>query len=471
LLGIINDILDLSKIEAGKLELMLGNYETASLINDTVQLNVMRYESKPIEFTLEVGDTVPSVLFGDELRIKQILNNLLSNAFKYTDSGSIKMSVSAEPENGKEGFDVLFICRVSDTGQGLTAEQVEKLGDEYARFNAEANRTTVGTGLGLNITRNLVRMMDGELLIESEPGRGSAFTMRLPQKTVDSAVLGRDLIENLKRFTFSDASQRKETHVTCDFMPYGNVLIVDDVEMNVYVAKGLMAHYGLSIDTAVSGFEAIDKIKAGETYDVIFMDHMMPQMDGIETVKKIRELGYSLPIVALTANALAGQAEMFLEKGFDGFISKPIDRRQLDAILNRLIRNKQSPEVLAAAREQQKNFNSTGKAFGGSKMAAIFVGEAEKAASGLETICRYNGRRADDASLFTTYAYGLKNALASVGETELSAAARKLERAGRQRNIKSVLSDVPAFLDALRKVIEKLKPDNDTEIAGDMKES
>jgi HPt (histidine-containing phosphotransfer) domain-containing protein len=178
-------------------------------------------------------------------------------------------------------------------------------------------------------------------------------------------------------------------------------------------------------------------------------------------VKKIRELGYSLPIVALTANALAGQAEMFLEKGFDGFISKPIDRRQLNAILNKLIRNKQSPEVLAAAREQQKNFKSTGKAFGGSKMAAIFVRDAEKAASGLETICLYNGRRADDVSLFTTYVHGLKSGLAGVGEPKLSAEARKLEQAGRQRNIESVLSDVPAFLDALRKVIAKLKPNEE----------
>jgi CheY-like chemotaxis protein len=310
----------------------------------------------------------------------------------------------------------------------------------------------------MNITRNLIKLMHGKLFIESEPGKGSAFTVRLPQKIVNPAVLSRELIENIKQFNLTLTAQRKETLVTREFMPYGSVLIVDDVEMNLYVATGLLTPYGLSVDTAMSGFEAIDKIEIGKTYDIIFMDHMMPKMDGIETTRKIRELGYALPIVALTANALAGQAEIFLGKGFDGFISKPIDIRQLNVILNRLIRDKQPPEALEAARQQKQKSNPPGDKFDDPKLAAIFVRDAEKAVYGLEAICQNTRRDDDDVSLFTTYVHGMKSALASIGETALSLTARKLEQAGRQQDIESVASEVPAFLGALRKVIAKMKP-------------
>jgi CheY-like chemotaxis protein len=215
-----------------------------------------------------------------------------------------------------------------------------------------ASRTTEGTGLGMSITRNLVRMMDGEISVESEPGKGSTFTLRLPQKSASPEVLGGELVENMRQFRISSKAQMRRTQITREPMPYGSVLIVDDVEMNLYVAQGLMTPYMLQIDTAASGFEAIEKIKGGKVYDIVFMDHMMPDMDGIEAAQRIRDLGYAHPIVALTASAMTDQVEAFLSHGFNDFIPKPIDLRQLNTVLDKLIRDKQSPETLEAARRE-----------------------------------------------------------------------------------------------------------------------
>ena len=469
LMGIINDILDLSKIEAGKLELSLAAYDVPSLINDTVHLNVMRYDSKPIEFKLFVDENIPTMLYGDELRIKQILNNLLSNAFKYTNEGEISFSVAAEYGPQKKAPWITLVFRVSDTGQGMSAEQLDKLFDEYTRFNTEANRTTVGSGLGMSITRHLVRMMDGEISVESEPGRGSTFTVRLPQTIIGEAVLGKVVAENLKQFHLGKAEQlKKAPQIVREYMPYGKVLIVDDVESNLYVAKGLMTPYGLSVETASNGFEAVDKIRNGAVFDVIFMDHMMPKMDGIEATKIIRGLGYVHPIVALTANALTGQAEMFMENGFDGFISKPIDIRQLNLSLNKLIRDKQPPEVLDAARRQALK-NNTAKsgvtedqpASYYNNLAALFVLDAEKAFESLSKLHPNEYRRTDDIKMYVINVHAMKNALANIGETGLSAVALKLEQAGKAKDIKAMTAETPAFLEALRGAIEKYKPKGD----------
>ncbi len=346
LLGIINDVLDFSKIEAGKLDITPAPYEIASLINDSVQLNMMRVGSKPIEFVLQIDENLPARLVGDELRIKQILNNLLSNAFKYTEEGSVTLRLGFEQ---RENNEVMLIIGVKDTGQGMTKQQIDKLFDEYTRFQAETARVIEGTGLGMAITQRLVYLMNGEIRVGSEPGRGSLFVVGLPQGIVDAGVLGKEVAENLRTFQLGHIAQRKRMQLTRDYMPYGKVLIVDDVETNIYVAAGLMKLYGLQTETAASGLEAIEKIKDGNTYDIVFMDHMMPVMDGMETTKYLRKLGYTAPIVALTANAVAKQAKLFLQNGFDDFIAKPIDIRQLDTVLNRLVRDKQPPEVIAEA--------------------------------------------------------------------------------------------------------------------------
>ena len=341
LLHIINDILDLSKIEAGKLEIALKKYDVMSLINDSAQMNVLKFQHKPIEFILQVDENIPLEMTGDELRIKQILNNLLSNAFKYTDSGEVALSFEIGNNVRNQNNEIMLIIKVSDTGQGMTAEQVSKLFDEYTRFNLESNRTTEGTGLGMAITRNLIRLMNGWVSVESTPGKGSVFTVRLPQIKENSGVLGRKLADNLQNFIFSSAMHRKTKKIERELMPYGKVLVVDDMESNLDVAKLLLNPYQLHIDTAKSGFDAIDIIKGGKEYDVVFMDHMMPNIDGVETVRRLREFGYANTIIALTANAVLGQSEMFLENGFDGYISKPIDIRQLNDSLNKFIRDKQ----------------------------------------------------------------------------------------------------------------------------------
>jgi signal transduction histidine kinase/DNA-binding response OmpR family regulator len=356
LLNIINDILDMSKIEAGKLELTPVNYHVASMINDTVQLNIIRYDSKPIQFELQAAQDIPTTLYGDELRIKQILNNIITNAFKYTEAGKISMAASVEYKN-EQGESIELIFRISDTGRGMKSEQVDKLFDDYTRFNLKANRTTEGTGLGMGITKRLVQLMNGEINVESEPGKGSVFTVRLPQGIVaGTGVFGEELAKNISQLSYDQPAQKKNgPQIVREYMPYGSVLIVDDMEPNLYVARGLMFPYGLSIETAGSGAEAISKIKNGTKFDIIFMDHFMPKMDGMETVKIIRELGYTRPIVALTANALVGQADMFMENGFDGFISKPIDIRQLNIMLNKLIRDRYPIETVEAARHLKDN--------------------------------------------------------------------------------------------------------------------
>ena len=349
LLGIINDILDLSKVETGKLELVPLRYDTPSLINDTARLNAIRIGDKPIEFIIKVSETLPVHVIGDELRVKQILNNILSNAIKYTDRGSVSFEIdSRSDERG-----TMLIFTVRDTGQGMTEEQLAAIYDEYSMFNREANRAMEGTGLGMSITKGLVGMMQGQIMAESTVGAGSTFVVSLLQQPADADVLGREVAEKLQNFTFSPSMQR--TKVVREHMPYGSVLVVDDVEANIFVAKGLLKPYGLAVDSADSGYEVLEKIRAGASYDIIFMDHMMPGMDGIETTKLLRAEGYTRSIIALTANAVAGMKEMFDENGFDGFLPKPIDLRQLNHILNSLIRDTYPPAVAWAARHHKEN--------------------------------------------------------------------------------------------------------------------
>jgi len=459
LLGIINDILDLSKIESGRFILIPAQYDIASLIYDTVQLNKIRFESKPVEFFLDVDENLPMLLVGDELRIKQILNNLLSNAFKYTEEGSVTLSVYIEPFSTEEDTKRKLVFIVNDTGQGMTAEQIEILGTEYSRFNMESNRKTEGAGLGMNITYNLIKMMDGSISIESTPGMGSAFTVTLPQECVGTSILGKELADNLMRLNFDTSMKIRNIQMKREYMPYGSVLVVDDVESNLYVAKGLMSPYGLTIDTVTSGFEAIKKIKEGSSYDIIFMDHMMPKMDGIEATRIIRNSGYTKPIVVLTANIIAGQAEKFMENGFDDFISKPIDMRQLNMVLNRLIRDKFPHDVVEAARKQKNNkFTDAqnGKPVD-LQLGKFFLNDAKKAIATLESLFSNKLRRSDDISVFIINVHAMKSSLANIGETYLSGEAAKLEQAGREQNTGLILSELPVFLEHLYAVVDKFE--------------
>jgi len=467
LLDIINDILDLSKIEANKMKLNPSKYETANLINDAMQLNIIRVGSKPINVKLQVEKNVPSMLFGDELRIKQILNNLLSNAIKYTDEGEVELAVSVEPSSEKSNREVYLIFRVSDTGQGMTCEQINKIFNEaYTRFNLEANRKIEGTGLGMNITNNLVNMMGGKISVESEPGNGTIFTVRLPQGDVGAPPIGEELAENLQKFRFNNEGRTKKMQIIREIMPYGSVLIVDDMETNLYVAKGLMMPYGLKIDTVLSGFEAIEKIKSGITYDIVFMDHMMPEMDGIKTTKIMRNFGYDKPIIALTANAVAGQAEMFLQNGFDAFISKPIDIRELNSALNKFIRDKHPQEVLENVSEQKDEEKTAQPESVGEALLSIFVRDAKKSEKILRAIYdRRDAYEKDDMALYIINVHAMKSALANIGENEISEFADELEQAAREQKFSVIAVKTPEFLDALQTVILSVpkQKENDNE--------
>ncbi|MHC6202988.1 ATP-binding protein [Breznakiellaceae bacterium SP9] len=349
LLGIINDILDVSKIDSGNLNLIEGEYSFPGFINDTIQLNMARIGSKPLEFCLELDETIPVRLKGDELRLKQILNNLLSNAVKYTQEGLVRLHVDFV-NKGQTG---IFTYIVSDTGQGIKKEDIGKLFSDYVQLNAKANRSIEGTGLGLSITKRLIDMMGGTITVESEYGRGSIFTVVLEHEIIEQQAIGKKTVEQLKKFEFSSKSNRRMGMPRL-YMPSGRILLVDDVQTNLDVARGLLLSYGLSIDCVKSGPDAIAKIEnadkdPGQTkYDLVFMDHMMPLMDGIETTKRIRNIKSDyvrkLPIIALTANAVAGNKEMFLQNGIDDFLAKPIDTKMLDAILKKWIaKEKQLP--------------------------------------------------------------------------------------------------------------------------------
>jgi signal transduction histidine kinase/CheY-like chemotaxis protein/HPt (histidine-containing phosphotransfer) domain-containing protein len=481
LLNIINDILDLSKIEAGKLELSPVKYEVTRLINDIIQLNYIRYVSKPIDFKIEIDENIPAFLVGDDLRIKQILNNLLSNAFKYTEKGTVTLAVYAEcVGRGGGAVTVTLIFQVRDTGQGMTSEQINKLFDEYTRFNMEANRTTEGAGLGMTITRNLVDLMFGKINVKSVVNEGTEITVRLPQKTDGigiRGIIGKETAENLRQFKLSNAVQSKKAQITREYMPYGNILIVDDVETNLYVAKGLMIPYGLKIDLATSGFEAIDKVKEGNNYDIVFMDHMMPKMDGIEATKQLRKMGYTKSIVALTANALAGHAEMFLRNGFDDFISKPIDIRQLNTTLNKLIRDKQTPEVIEAAQKEKAKMDKNQDHIRGvqqadSQLAKIFARDAQKATGVIQNCVKNDLNDEKDLQMYIINVHAMKSALANIGEKELSDMALRLEQAGREKDINVLLSETNGFLDKLGKVIKEIKgKEEKNELTEDSKDS
>ncbi|MDR0984521.1 MAG: response regulator [Ruminococcus sp.] len=445
LLGIINDILDMSKIETGKLELVPIKYDLPSLINDSVQLNIPRIGSKQIEFNLDVSELVPSELYGDELKIKQVLNNILSNAIKYTDSGSILMKVYHTQINKQK---VTLTFSITDTGQGMSEDDVKALGNEFSRFNLNANRLTEGTGLGMNITRRLVDLMDGDIEIQSEYGVGSTFTVTLPQLVASNETVGADLVEKLKNFTFSREKQTERLQIVREYMPYGRVLVVDDVETNLYVAVGLLKPYGIKVETVSSGFATLERINNGKVYDIIFMDHMMPRMDGIETTERLRKMGYTAPIVALTANAIVGNDDMFKAKGFDDFISKPIDIRQLNSVLNQYVRDKSKSD--ASEKPPASFYEPQDENILSPELIEVFTRDAEK----IIRIIREIG--CNDLKLFTTMVHSMKSACANIGNLELSEFAKKLENAGRETDIVYIKANTNDFIDKLEKFCEGL---------------
>jgi signal transduction histidine kinase/DNA-binding response OmpR family regulator/HPt (histidine-containing phosphotransfer) domain-containing protein len=355
LLGLINDILDISKIESGKFELLPVNYDIPSLLNDTVVLNIVRIGSKPIVFKLDIDENLPARLFGDELRIKQIFNNLLSNAFKYTKEGQVTLRIRCE----RDGAGVWMTCDVSDTGMGIRQEDTDKLFSDYNQVDTRSNRHIEGTGLGLAITKRMVEMMRGTISVESEYGRGTTFTVRFLQGFAGDAVIGKELAGNLKSFRYTMARQDRNKQLVRARIPYAKVLVVDDVATNLDLARGIMKPYGMTVDCVTSGPAAIGLIRKGETrYNAVFMDHMMPGMDGIEAVQIIRneidsDYARTVPIIALTANAILGNEEIFLNNGFQAFLTKPIDIMKMNEAVNRWVRDRELEKELGLDTESR----------------------------------------------------------------------------------------------------------------------
>ncbi|MCL2247705.1 MAG: response regulator [Oscillospiraceae bacterium] len=338
LLNIVSDILDISKIETGMFELYPVEYEVPPRINDMVNQCIVYKGDKDIEFELIIGDDFPTHMFGDDLRVKQIFVNLLSNAFKYTPAGTVTFSLECE----RKGDECHIIASVSDTGPGMRPEALAHIFEDYYQADAQANRKIAGTGLGLSIARRLARMMGGDITVQSEIGLGSTFTITLIQEFVSDGAIDKKTVELLKNHTYVSELRHKWNNPLRMSLPYANVLIVDDVETNLEIARGMLIRYDIMATCVTSGPAAIEAIRGdietgNDRFSAVFMDHMMPEMDGIEATKIIRELGSNyaknIPIIAFTANAIVGSREMFLEEGFQDFISKPIESTRLDQII------------------------------------------------------------------------------------------------------------------------------------------
>lgn len=336
LLAIINDILDFSKIESGKMEIVEKEYKLGELLNEVITMVELKAKQKGLRFVATVDDKIPNDLYGDEVRIKQIILNLLNNAIKYTKNGEVRLGVRAELDNLNEnGDDYLQLSMVvEDTGIGIRKEDLPGLFDSFQRLDLEKNRNIEGTGLGLAITNRLLLMMKGKLKVESNYGKGSVFTIILPQR-----IRGKECIGDFaKKYRTTEGKVRKYESLFC--APDATILVVDDNLMNLKVVKNLLKNTQIKITTCMSGADAIECVRF-HTYDIILLDHMMPVMDGIETLKCMKGMrgnqSANVPVIALTANAVSGAREMYLQEGFSDYISKPIDGRRLEEMLEKYL--------------------------------------------------------------------------------------------------------------------------------------
>lgn len=327
LLAIVNDILDISKIESGKLEIIPVEYELFSIMNDCYNMTASRAAEKGLEFSISINPSLPCGLYGDEVRVRQVINNLLSNAVKYTNEGSIELHVDYEE---KRDVSLILVITVRDTGIGIRKEDLGRLFENFTRVDEKRNRNVEGTGLGLNLTKNLVEMMGGEITVNSVYGQGSTFQARIQQLIKNHEPIG----DFANRY---HEEMEKEGQMTENvYAPEANVLVIDDVPMNLLVAKGLLKYTGVVVDTAESGMEALEKIQK-DKYDLIFMDHLMPVMDGVECFHKMREIkghpNITTPVIILTANAILGAREEYMQAGFTDYLPKPIQEKELNDML------------------------------------------------------------------------------------------------------------------------------------------
>ncbi len=472
LLSLINDILDLSKVEEGKMEIIPVQYELSSLLNDLVNMIRDRAEKKGLEFKLEVDPHIPHMLIGDEIRVRQCVMNILTNAVKYTEKGFVFLHVGFD-KAGEDKIKLKF--SVKDSGIGMKQEDMDKLFSPYSRIEESRNRNIEGTGLGMSITLHLLELMGTKLEVESEYGKGSVFSFAVEQVISSSLEIG-NFAEKISEYKSEDY-----TYTELFRAPEGKILVVDDTEMNLTVIMSLLKKTKIGIDTAMSGKEAL-QLASKNKYDIVFIDHMMSEMDGIETLHKMRESGLNTetPAVALTANAVSGAREMYLEAGFTNYLSKPIDSAKLEMMIK---------EMLPEDKIEKVSVIETDSLTGDSVPESI---ETEELPAWLKEIpeldvfsgIKYCGSASGYLSVLTVYhetypvksaeikeffekkdvenytvkVHALKSSSRIIGADEISALSAKLEEAGKMKNIDFINEYTGTLLSMYDALDEKLAP-------------
>ena len=454
LLGLINDILDFSKIESGQLELVEDTYSFASLIQDEIVLLQARAAGRPLSTQIDVNYGIPSKLYGDELRIKQILTNLLSNAVKYTPQGTVTLKAFSKQIDA----DHSELCfSVTDTGIGIKEEDMSQLFDSFKRLELSKNRAIQGTGLGLNITKQLVDLMNGRIEVESEYGKGSTFSVSIPQKVIDWQPAG-NLEASLDKWR-----KEQQTAKMLFTAPDASILIIDDNTTNLSLMKGLLKRTKIKVDVAASGREGLELTRQNK-YHLIFMDHMMPDLDGVETLHILRA-DASNPnrdsiVVALTANAIAGCREMYLNYGFNDYFAKPIQADKLDELLIHHL----PVELIfrAASNDTDASLLEIDRAAGLSYCVnseelyhTVFSEFCREAATDCERLkdCYRN----KDWKNYAILAHGLKSSSLHIGAAHFSALSREHEFAAKEENISFIHAEYEKYIHTIEALIKKLE--------------
>ena len=433
LLGIINDILDFSKIEAGKIEIIPVDYDLSSLINDLVNMIQLKADDKGLALSLEFDKNLPKFLYGDEVRIKQVITNILTNAVKYTEKGIVTFSISFnliedEPDN------INLLVSVKDTGIGIKPEDMKKLFTEFERIEEVRNRNVEGTGLGMAITKNLLRLMKSSLKVESIYGLGTKCSFELKQKVIKWEELGD--YESSYKATLQERTKYKEKFIA----PDAQVLVIDDNTMNLLVFKNLLKQTKIKIDTAINGDEGL-LLTQGTKYDLIFLDHMMPDKDGIETLKELRAMkknpNRKTLVICLTANAVSGAREKYIAAGFDDYLTKPINPDKLEEMLIKYL----PKEKLATSQNNSDETSQADYKFLNVEMGLTYSGGMmDMFISVLEIFCNMKDENKEkiqnafdkgDWKNYTIFVHSLKSTSLSIGGEQLGQIAKELEAAGK----------------------------------------
>ena len=419
LLAQVNSILDYSKLEEGKMDIIQVEYDLATMINGFVTSVATRAKSKGLRMEVNVDTNLPTTLLGDDVRLGQVINNLLTNAVKYTEVGVITLNIW---EESREDGAIDIGVSVQDTGIGIKPEDMEKLSASFTRIEEERNRNIEGTGLGIPIVIEILRLMGSDLKVESVYGQGSTFSFVIRQGIINDEPIG-DYRKRVKR------SYRRRNKYTYPSMPKANIIVVDDYEMNLVVAKNLMKGYDFIPDLAESGPEAITRIQE-KHYDIIFMDHMMPDMDGVETLeilKKRQMIDESTAVIALTANAIAGAKDFYISKGFNDYLTKPIDAEALEQVLTKYV---PAEKIVKKSISDIKNNKSlTVNDDERKALIKIFVSTIQETAKNLDSLLE-----AEDIKNYTIKVHGLKSTARLIGEMSISSKAEALEKAGNEND-------------------------------------